>query len=81
LRWSKGLPGDIIAYRIVSEQPEQSETTEPQYCEPIPTKTIEQRIEDLQLMERNIAEFRAKLTDDLHALGITWLDGAVVEDE
>ena len=43
--------------------------------------TIEQRIAELRAMECNLAEFRAKLTDDLHALGITWLDGAICDAE
>ena len=56
-------------------------TIEPQSCGSATPATIEQRIAELRSMERNMAEFRAKLTDDLHALGITWLDGAVVADE
>ena len=52
-------------------------TIEPQPCGSAIHNTIEQRIAELQAMERNIAELRAKLTDDLHALGITWLDGVI----
>ena len=74
--------GDIIAYRIISKQPA---TPEQKFFESfnrsIPTNTIEQRIAELRSMERHLAEFRAKLTDDLHALGITWLDSTNVADE
>ena len=63
----------------VAEQPEQPATIEPQPCGSATPATIEQRIAELRVMERNLAEFRAKLTDDLHALGITWLDGAICD--
>lgn len=59
--------------------------TEPESCESgtrsIQASSIEQRIAELRAMEKQAAEFRAKLTDDLHALGITWLDGEAVADE
>ena len=73
---------------------EQPETAESQPCGAATPATIEQRITELQVMERNLAELRAelhemernldefsdKLTDDIHALGITWLDGAVEQN-
>ena len=52
-------------------------TIEPQPCGSAIHNTIEQRISELRVMERNLAELRARLTDDLHAFGITWLDGVI----
>ena len=84
----------VIEQAAQPAQPTKSEAAQPtkseelgfpKFCESVmrqmPGTTIEQRIAELRDMERNLAEFRARLTDDLHALGITWLDGAVVEDE
>lgn len=79
----------------VAEHTEHPAPIEAQPCGYAMPSTIEQRITELQAMERNLAELRAelnemernlnefsdKLTDDLYALGITWLDGAIVADE
>ena len=67
--------------KAMTEQPDQPPTIEAQPCVSATPYTIEQRIAELQDMERNLAEFRAKLTDDLHALGLTWKDNVVVADE
>ena len=70
---------EIVERRPITVE-NQPATTEQNPCESATTDTIEQRIAELQAMEKQVAEFRAKLTDDLHALGLTWLDGAICDD-
>ena len=54
---------------------------EPEHCKSVMRtihgNTIEQRIAELRALEKHVAEVRARLTDDLHAMGVTWLDGVI----
>ena len=79
--WHQTIVTKAQYEKAMTEQPDQPPTIEAQPCVSATPATIEQRIAELRVMERNLAEFRAKLTDDLHALGLTWRDGAVVADE
>ena len=77
--WHQTIVTKAQYEKALADQPEQPATIEPQPCGSATPATIEQRIAEVRAMERNLAEFRARLTDDLHALGITWLDGAICD--
>lgn len=88
LNWvGYGHGDDIIAYRVIGQAskpaPKPEPKPKPEHREPvastIPGNTIEQRIAELRAMEKQVAELRAKLTNDLHTMGITWLDGAICD--